>query len=82
MDNKRDSLSDFVSEPAHYNDIPLFYKKLERYADDMGAAMDVDNLNMAPSDYFQTSKISVGFFFKKAANIAWDDACMIVKQAQ
>ncbi|KAA5534576.1 hypothetical protein F0919_08115 [Taibaiella lutea] len=66
-------LKDFLEQKEQFDDLPLFYRKLEVYTDDMGTAMGVEKLNMAPSGFYQTSKISIGFFFKKAAHIAWEE---------
>jgi hypothetical protein len=66
-------LKDFLDQKEHFEELPLFYRKLELYADDMGMVTGIENLNMAPSEFYQTSKISIGFFFKKAAHIAWEE---------
>lgn len=73
-------LKDFLERPEQFEDLPLFYRKLEVYADDMGTVTGVENLNMAPSTFYQTSKISIGFFFKKAAHIAWEEDKLKFKQ--
>jgi hypothetical protein len=73
-------LKDFLDQQEQLENLPLFYRKLEVYTDDMGMAMGVENLNMAPSAFYQTSKISIGFFFKKAANIAWEEDKLTFRQ--
>lgn len=73
MDNITKHLEDFLEHREQFDNLPLFYRKLEAYADDMASSMNVENMNIAPAEFYQTSKISIGFFFKKAAHIAWEE---------
>lgn len=74
------ALKDFTPEGIVFETLPLFYRKLERYTDDMATVFDVPDLNMMPADLYQTSKVSIGFFFKKAAHIDWEEDKLIFKQ--
>ena len=73
-------MKDFFEDQEQYDQLPLLYRKLEQFTDDVASTIKVEDLNMMPADFYQTSKISVGFFFKKPAHVLWDKETMLFSQ--
>ncbi len=77
-----ETLKSYFENEQDFHYLPPFYKKLEIYKDDNSVDYEIQNLNITESYFHQTDKCTVGYSYKRAANILLDIKKIIHKQVQ
>ena len=72
----------YFTKEQDFHYLPPFYKKLEIYKDDNSVDYEIQNLNITESYFHQTTKCTVGYSYKRAANILLNSKKIILKQVQ
>jgi hypothetical protein len=75
-----ETLELYLEEKKDFHYLPPFYKKLEIYKDDNSVEYSIENLNVTESFFHQTKKCTVGYSYKRTANILLNSEKIIHKQ--